>query len=349
MPLMFDFEIPIPDRKIFFPLDKKINNKTKPRGALGKLEKIALQIGLIQQTLSPILTNPHLVIFASSHGIADEGVSAYPKEVTFQMVLNFLNGGAAVNVFTKQNKLELVLVDAGVDKDFPENSSLLNRKINYGTKSFLKEKAMTEEELDKCFEEGAKVIDAIKAKGCNIVGFGEMGIGNTSSASALFSKLLNVPVSKCVGRGTGVDEQQFLHKKKVLQDALKFHKKVSSDPFDALQTFGGFEIAMMCAGMLSAAKEKMIVMVDGFIATAAFLCAYCINPEIRHYAIFTHLSNESGHKFLLETLETEPLLTLDMRLGEGTGCAIAYPIIQSAVNFLNEMASFDEAGVSKQS
>jgi nicotinate-nucleotide--dimethylbenzimidazole phosphoribosyltransferase len=345
---MFDFEIPIPDRKIFFPLDKKINNKTKPKGSLGKLEKTALQIGLIQQTLNPILSNPHLVVFASSHGIADEGVSAYPKEVTYQMVLNFLNGGAAVNVFTKQNKVELVLIDAGVDKDFPENSSLLNRKINYGTKSFLKEKAMTQEELAKCFEEGAKVIENIREKGCNIIGFGEMGIGNTTSATALFSKLLNVPVSKCIGRGTGLDDDQLTRKKKVIEDALKLHKKISRDPLEVLQTFGGFEIAMMCAGMLTAAKEQMIVMVDGFIATAAFLCAYCINPEVKHYAIFTHLSHEAGHKLLLDSLETEPLLSLDMRLGEGTGCAIVYPIIQSAVNFLNEMASFDEAGVSKR-
>jgi nicotinate-nucleotide--dimethylbenzimidazole phosphoribosyltransferase len=183
--------------------------------------------------------------------------------------------------------------------------------------------------------------------GCNIIGFGEMGIGNTSSASAIMSKLLNIPIAKCIGRGTGLDDDQLKRKKDILEQALKFHKKTSTDPIEVLQTFGGFEIAMMTGAMLKAAEEKMVLMVDGFISSVAFLAAYCINPEIKHYAVFSHISNESGHSLLLKNIEADPLLNLNMRLGEGTGCAVAYPLIQSAVSFLNNMASFEEAGVSK--
>jgi nicotinate-nucleotide--dimethylbenzimidazole phosphoribosyltransferase len=344
---MFDFDIQIPDRKISFPLWRKINSKTKPTGSLGKLEQLALQVGIIQQTLTPALLNPHIVVFAGSHGIADEGVSAYPKEVTYQMVLNFLAGGAAINVFTKQHGINLTLVDAGVDHDFKATENLIQAKINRGTKNFVREKAMTEEEVERCFNNGRNIVSNIRLHGCNIIGFGEMGIGNTSSASAIMSKLLNIPIAKCIGRGTGLDDDQLKRKKDILEQALKFHKKTSTDPIEVLQTFGGFEIAMMTGAMLKAAEEKMVLMVDGFISSVAFLAAYCINPEIKHYAVFSHISNESGHSLLLKNIEADPLLNLNMRLGEGTGCAVAYPLIQSAVSFLNNMASFEEAGVSK--
>jgi nicotinate-nucleotide--dimethylbenzimidazole phosphoribosyltransferase len=327
-------------------IQHKINNKTKPLGALGRLEEVALQIALIQDTLTPGLVKPHIVVFAASHGIANEGVSAYPSEVTFQMVLNFLHGGAAINVFTKQNEIELTLVDAGVDHDFEPNEKLIDAKINHGTKSFLNQSAMTEEECQRAIEKGKEIVKNIVATGCNVIGFGEMGIGNTSSAAVIMSKLLAIPIEDCVGKGTGVNPDQYQNKINILQKAISNHAEVSSDPMQVLQTFGGFEIAMMCGAFLASAEEKMVLMVDGFIASAAFLCAFKLNPAIKDLAMFCHQSEEKGHQLMLEKLNVKPLLNLDMRLGEGTGCAVAYPLIKSAVAFFNEMASFESAGVS---
>ena len=323
----------------------KINAKTKPLGALGMLEKIALQIGIVQNTIHPILINPTILVFAADHGIAKDGVSAYPQEVTHQMVLNFLQGGAAINVFCKQNDIALKIVDAGVNYSFPENHFLINKKIGNGTKSFLTEKAMTEEELSSCLNNGSELINTLQKSGCTIVGFGEMGIGNTSSASMLMSNLCALPIEECVGRGTGLDDKQLLTKISILKKAQLKHGSISS-PLEALQTFGGFEIAQICGAMQKAYELNMILLVDGFIATSAFLVAYKLNPEIINNALFCHLSEESGHGKLLNYFSAEPLLKLNMRLGEGTGCAVAYPIIKSAVAFLNEMASFESAGVS---
>ncbi|SFC06616.1 nicotinate-nucleotide--dimethylbenzimidazole phosphoribosyltransferase [Spirosoma endophyticum] len=329
-------------------IQDKINNKTKPLGALGKLEELALQVALIQQTASPQLVNPHLVVFAASHGIAREGVSAYPSEVTYQMVLNFLHGGAAINVFTRQHGIDLWLVDAGVDHDFEPTDTLINAKINYGTQSFLSQPAMTADECQRCIEKGRELVRQIQQTGCNVVGFGEMGIGNTSSASVLMSKLLNIPIDECVGRGTGLTDEQYDYKVSLLGQALAYHHNVgSSDVTQILQTFGGFDIAMMCGAFLEAAEQQMVVMVDGFIASVAFLCALRLNPAIKENAVFCHQSGEKGHARLLAELGAEPLLQLAMRLGEGTGCAVAYPLLQSAVAFLNEMASFESASVSR--
>ena len=327
-------------------IQHKINNKTKPLGALGKLEEVALQIALIQETLTPSLVKPHIVVFAASHGIASEGVSAYPPEVTFQMVLNFLQDGAAINVFTKQNGIELALVDAGVDHDFEPDKNLINAKINHGTKSFLSESAMTETECQRAVDKGKEIVKNIAKKGCNVIGLGEMGIGNTSSAAVIMSKLLNIPIEDCVGKGTGVNRDQYQNKINILKKAISNHAEVSIIPMQVLQTFGGFEIAMMCGAFLAAAEEKMVLMVDGFIASAAFFCAVKLNPAIKDFAVFCHQSEEKGHQLLLESLNVKPLLNLDMRLGEGSGCAVAYPLIKSAVAFLNEMASFESAGVS---
>ncbi|GAB3251084.1 hypothetical protein GCM10027347_09290 [Larkinella harenae] len=336
---------------IFLPFDQqlrqKIDHKTKPLGALGQLEKLAFQIGSIQQSLTPRLTRPHLVVFAASHGIAREGVSAYPTEVTHQMVLNFLNGGAAINVFTRQHGLELCLVDAGIDYDFEPHEKLLHAKVAYGTRSFLKGPAMTTDERDRCLASGGDIVRRIQQTGCNVIGFGEMGIGNTSSAAALMSKLLSIPVDACVGRGTGVDESQYQHKLNLLRQALAFHASVPPTPLEALQAVGGFEIAMLCGAFLEAARLRMLILVDGFIASAAFLCAVQLEPSIRNFAVFCHQSDEKGHVCLLSALGAEPLLNLGMRLGEGTGCAVAYPILQSAVAFLNEMATFESANVSR--
>lgn len=328
-------------------LQNKIDFKTKPLGALGILEKLALQIGEIQDTLSPELTNPTIVVFAGDHGIAKEGVSAYPQEVTYQMVLNFLQGGAAINVFSNQNNINLKVVDAGVNFDFEPNIFLINTKIANGTKSFLREKAMTETQLQQCFDNGKQIVNKIFESNCNVIGFGEMGIGNTSSATMLMSYLCNLPIEKCVGRGTGLNDVQLTNKIAILQTAQDFHGEMNN-PKEVLQTFGGFEIAQMCGAMLTAFEKNMLILVDGFIASNAFLVAQKINPLIINNAIFCHLSDELGHQNLLNFLGVEPLLKLKMRLGEGTGCAVAYPIIKSAVSFLNSMASFESAAVTNK-
>jgi nicotinate-nucleotide--dimethylbenzimidazole phosphoribosyltransferase len=341
------FEIKPVSKNIEADLQHKIDFKTKPTGALGELERTALKIGKIQNTLSPELRNPHIVVFAADHGIAKEGVSAYPQEVTFQMVMNFLGGGAAINVFCKQNNIKIKIVDAGVNFSFPPGTDLVNAKVGMGTKSFLKEPAMTIDETHKAINAGTDIINEIYSEGCNIIGFGEMGIGNTSSASVLMSLLCNIPIQECVGKGTGVTSDALKKKIEILATAIEKQGR-PSDIIKVLATYGGFEIAQMCGAMLQAAQNKMIIMVDGFIATSAFLVAYYINPLVIEYAIFCHQSEENGHGKMLKHLGARPLLNLDMRLGEGTGAAVAYPVIKSAVNFLNQMASFESAGVSNK-
>lgn len=329
-------------------IQQKIDLKTKPLGALGKLEDLAKQICLVQQSLTPVLINPTIVAFAADHGIAESGVSAYPSSVTAEMVLNFLNHGAAINVFSKQNNIDLKIANAGVNYDFPENENLIDVSIAKGTRNFLHEKAMTEKQLQSCFQKSTEIVEDISKTDCNIIGFGEMGIGNTSSAALLMSSLCNFPIEKCVGRGTGVNEEQLLNKSKILKQAQENHPQ-PKNAYEALQFFGGFEIAQMCGAMLHAFEKNILIMVDGFIATTAFLCAFKIQPEIQKNAIFCHQSEEQGHQKLLKYLQADPLLHLDMRLGEGTGCAIAFPLIQSAVNFMNEMSNFEKAGVSNKS
>lgn len=330
-------------------IQRKIDQKTKPLGALGMLERLAFRVASVQQSLSPELLRPHVVVFAASHGIAAEGVSAYPPEVTPQMVLNFISGGAAINVFTRQHGIALRLVDAGVAYDFAGIEGLIHAKVGFGTRNILHEPAMTMSECLMCLEKGAEIVRDIHATGCNVIGFGEMGIGNTSSAAMMMSKLLDIPVAECAGKGTGLSDDRLAAKIATLGAALQRHKHVSDEPLDVLQTFGGFEMAMMCGAMLEAAKRNMLVLVDGFIATVSYLCAVRMNAEIARNAIFCHQSDEKGHSLLLESLGGEAILKLDMRLGEGTGCTLAYPLIQSAVRFLNEMASFERAGVSHQS
>jgi nicotinate-nucleotide--dimethylbenzimidazole phosphoribosyltransferase len=325
-------------------LQNKIDFKTKPLGALGLLETLALQIGEVQKTLSPTLQKPTIIVFAGDHGIAKQGVSAYPQEVTYQMVLNFLKGGAAINIFCKQNEIDLHIVDAGVNYDFEKPSNLIDAKIKKGTKSFLNQKSMTSTDVVDCFEKSKIIVNKVFATGTNIIGFGEMGIANTSSATMLMSVLCNLPIDQCVGRGAGLDDEQLNHKIKILQQAKNFHQNIKT-PQEALQTFGGFEIAQICGAMLAAFENNMLIMVDGFIATSAFLVAIKINPNIKKNAIFCHLSDEYGHQNLLNHLQANPLLKIGMRLGEGTGCAVAYPIIKSAVLFLNNMASFESANI----
>lgn len=328
-------------------LQHKINNKTKPLGSLGILETVALQVGVIQNTLSPELKNPTIVVFAADHGIVAEGVSPFPKEVTMQMVMNFLNGGAAINVFCKQNNIKLLVADAGVDYDFNPNLPLIHAKVGKGTRNIIYSAAMTAEECKKAMDLGGDIVLKQHKEGCNIIGFGEMGIGNTSSASLLMSKICGIPIEKCVGRGTGLDDAGLQNKIVVLTKAIEKHPNAST-PTEILATFGGLEIAMMAGAMLKAAELGMIIMIDGFITTAALLSAHQFNKQILKNCIFCHYSNERGHGLMLDYLKAKPILNMDMRLGEGTGAAVAYPVIKAAVSFLNEMASFESAGVSEK-
>jgi nicotinate-nucleotide--dimethylbenzimidazole phosphoribosyltransferase len=324
-----------------------IDNKTKPLGALGRLEEVARHIGCLQNTLSPTIDKPTIVVFAGDHGITAEGVSPYPREVTYQMVLNFLAGGAAINVFANQHQIALKIVDAGVICDFDPHPQLINAKIGFSTKNFLIEPAMTEEECEQAIHKGADIVAQTHAEGCNTIGFGEMGIGNTSSSAALMHLLTDIPLEACVGSGTGLDENGIRHKIHILTKAIT-NRNITKTPLTVLSTFGGFEIAMMVGAYLQAAELKMLILVDGFIATAALLVAVKLYPNLLNYCIFTHQSQEKGHQKLLQALKAQPLCNLEMRLGEGTGIAVTFPIIIAAVNFLKEMASFETAGVSKK-
>lgn len=344
---MKTFQIKPTSKALQADLQHKIDFKTKPLGALGLLEKTALKIGLIQQSDSPQLNHPAMIVFAGDHGLAKEGVSAFPQEVTFQMVMNFLHGGAAINVFCKQHGIDLKVVDAGVNYNFDENTNLISRKIGMGTASCLKGPAMTRQQCEEAFAAGDGLAEDFFQKGSNIIGFGEMGIGNTSAASLVMSKICGLPIEACTGRGTGLDDEQLQRKTTILQKALDANQQAAT-PLDVMAAFGGFEMAMMCGAMLGAAERNMTIMIDGFIATAVFLVAHAIHPEIMDFAVFCHQSNEQGHRKMLEYLKAEAILKLDLRLGEGTGCALAYPLIESSVRFLNEMASFEDAGVSNK-
>ena len=331
-------------------LQTKIDQKTKPVSSLGKLESIALQLGLIQNTLTPKLIHPAIVIFAGDHGVAHAGVSAFPQAVTAQMVLNFLRGGAAINVFAKTSGMALTIVNSGVAEaipNFDDHAGFINTPIAQGTKNFAQEPAMSASQAQQALAAGAAIVRKLSEGGCNVVGFGEMGIANTSAAACIISRLANLPLVQCVGRGTGVDDAGLARKLAVLQSAMNLHAAAQS-PQDVLAAFGGFEIAMMTGAYLEAARQKMLVVVDGFITTSALLVASQIEPAVLDYCVFSHLSHEAGHRAVLAHLKGEPLLQLDLRLGEGTGAALAYPLIKAAAAFLNDMASFASAGVSEK-
>ena len=345
---MPNFNITSPDDSLKVALQEKINNKTKPQGALGRLEQLALQIGLIQNTLSPALSQPVILVFAGDHGIVQSGVTPYPQAVTQQMVMNFLAGGAGINVFARQNNIAIRVIDAGVNHMFAAHHELIDAKVAMGTQNFLKSPAMTSAQCEQALTRGARLANSEIKAGSNILGFGEMGIGNTSSAAALMAVLCQLPPAQCVGRGTGLDDAGLQQKVAIISQALQKHNLDGKDPLLALAIFGGFEIAMMVGAMLAAAEQKAVLMIDGFIATAALLVASRIEPAVLHYCVFAHCSDEAGHQLLLQQLKAEPLLNLGMRLGEGTGAALAFPLIQAAVNFLNEMASFESANVSRQ-
>lgn len=342
---MKSFEIKPLDRQLQASLQLKLDRKTKPQGSLGRLESLALQQGLIQQTLTPVLQKPSMVVFAGDHGLAAEGVSPFPQAVTAQMVLNFLAGGAAINVLCQSFAVELTVVNAGVNADFPAHPQLINAPIGRGTANSLLGPAMTMAQLDAALLQGADIVAAKAEAGCTVIGFGEMGIANTSAAALLLAHLCDLPLSVCVGRGTGLDDAGLIHKTIVLEQVLRRHANVA-DPLEALAAFGGFEIAMMVGAYLAAAEKRLLILVDGFIASAALLVASRLYPAVLDYCVFAHQSEENGHQALLRELKAEPLLNLGLRLGEGSGAVLAFPLLQAAVAILNEMASFESAGVS---
>ncbi|MDW5444137.1 nicotinate-nucleotide--dimethylbenzimidazole phosphoribosyltransferase [Polaromonas sp. SM01] len=323
-------------------LQHKIDHKTKPLGALGQLETLALQIGLIQRSETLAFQSPQMVVFAADHGIASEGVSAFPQAVTVQMVGNMLAGGAAINVFARQHDFALQVVDAGVAADLADHPQLLKRKIALGTHNLCAGPAMSPAQAEAALQAGMAVVQNLPG---NVVAFGEMGIANTSAAALLLARLAGLSIADVVGRGTGLDDVQLKHKQAVLARALARHADVY-EPLPVLAALGGFEIAMMTGAMLQAASERRVLLVDGFIAGAAALVAHALVPAAKDYMVFCHRSAERGHHLLLTQLQAKALLDLDMRLGEGTGALLAWPLLQSAALFMAEMASFDSAGVS---
>ncbi len=327
----------------------KIDTKTKPIGALGRLEEVALQVGLIQKTLTPDLRKPVICLFAGDHGIAEDGlVNPYPQDVTWQMVYNFLSGGAAINVFAEQNGMEVMVVDAGVKHDFSPHPRLVRAKIAYGTRNYLNEPAMTEAQVMRALDKGKEIVENLYREGSNVIGFGEMGIGNTSSAALIMSRMLHLPVEECVGSGTGLDKAGVRRKAEILKKVSEKHRVSPDNPVEVLQTFGGFEIAMITGGILKAYERNFVILIDGFIVSAALLIARAVNPRVMQNVIFSHRSGENGHHLMLKHFKVRPLLNLGLRLGEGTGAALAYPLVQASVNFLNRMASFETAGVDKR-
>ena len=326
-------------------IQQKIDLKTKPPGALGLLEPLALQIARIQGPQQLQIVNPTMLVFAGDHGIAAEGVSIAPSEVTRQMVQNFAHGGAAINVFCRQLGFNLEVIDCGILTPVKDVEGIIDQRLGAGTAAIHLEPAMSMASVDNGFAMAQALIERHHQAGCNLVAFGEMGIGNTSSAAAIMAAIMQLDVADCVGRGTGISSETLERKQMLIELALLLHQSAMTGPKQVLACLGGFEIVQMTGAMLAAAERKMLVVVDGFIATAAALVAVTINAHVRDYLIFAHRSEEQGHQRMLEHLKAKPLLSLGLRLGEGTGAALALPLIQAAVNFYNQMASFSDAGI----
>lgn len=339
----------IENNELYQQLQQIVDQKTKPLGALGRLETLAVHLGMIQGTTTPQITQPQIRVFAADHGLTKHGTSAYPSAVTAQMVVNFLQGGAAINVLARQHHMELKVVDAGVDADFSnspfkDHAQLLDYKVRHRSRDALSEPAMTAEECLAALENG---MDVVKSMAGNLLIVGEMGIGNTSAASLLLARLGDIPLDECIGRGTGLGDAGLKHKASILTQVLARHSEAQT-PFDILAALGGLEIAMMAGALMQAASERRILLIDGFIASSALLVAERLAPGVAQYAVFAHHSVEPGHTHLLKLLNAEPLLDMGMRLGEGSGAALAYPLLQSACAIINEMASFNDAGISGQ-
>lgn len=327
-------------------LQSKIDNKTKPLGSLGRLEELVHRLGLMQDSLSPTLDKGLVLVFAGDHGLARERVSPCPQEITVQMVHNFLKGGAAINAFARQHGIDLKVVDAGVAADFTDAPDLIHRKLGHGTRNALHEPAMTPAETEAGITAGIKLAVAYSDDGYEAFIPGEMGIGNTSPSALLCSTLLDLPLEVCVGRGAGHDDIGLKHKLDVLRRTQLRHADVRG-PLAALAAYGGYEIAMMVGCMIGAASRRRLVIVDGFIATAAAVVAEKLCPGVLDYCVFSHASAETGHAHAVRALGVRPLVDFDLRLGEGTGAVLVWPLIVSATVFLRDMETFDSAGVSR--
>lgn len=335
---------PVANSELELELQNILDQKTKPVGSLGQLESIAMQLGLIQESTKVLLKNPVMLTVASDHNIIEEGFGSAPAEVTWQQVLNFIDGGGAIGAFCSKVGMELKVVDAGVDYDFDDHPNLIKAKVRRGTRNFLKQHAMTDEECLEAIENGRSIVRELATTGTTIVGFGEMGIGNTSPSSALLSVFSGLDIGDCTGFGAGIDNEALDLKTRTLKKAIDNHG-ISDSPIENLAKFGGLEIATIVGGILEAAANRMVILIDGFITTAAFLVAYEIEPLVKDYSLFSHSSKEPGHVKMLDHIGAEPILDLGLRLGEGTGAALAFPIVEVAVDMLNNMTSFKEAKV----
>ena len=342
------FKIERPDKRLRPEIQDKIDNLNKPKGSLGVLEDLAMQACLIQQTLTPSLAHPCHLLLGGDHGIEREGVSVSPREVTWQQMINFTRGGGGVNMFCRQHGFKLRIVEVGVDYDLSDIPGVINRKIARGTRNFLYEPAMSEEEFDKAIEVGASLVDDCVAEGCRVLCIGEMGIANTSPSSIWMSLFCDIPLDDCIGAGAGLDSPGIRHKREVLRQAVA-HSDIPHQTTDIfpLRYFGGFEMIAAIGAMLRAAEQHLIILIDGFIMTACALAACRLYPAAQSYMVFGHCGDESGHRRMLDAMGAKPLLTLGMRLGEGTGALCAFPILDSAVRMINEMNNFDNGNITK--
>ncbi len=327
-------------------LQRKIDNLNKPKGSLGRLEEIALQIGLIQGTMSPSLRCPCHLLIGADHGIEREGVSVSPREVTWQQMVNFTRGGGAVNFFCRQHGISLKIVDVGVDHDLSMHPKIMNRKISpHGTRDFLVEAAMSHEEMERCMETGRQLAEECAKEGCNILSLGEMGIGNTSASSIWMRLLTGIPLERCVGAGSGLNESGVRHKLVVLNQCLR--RACPTNVERVMTEFGGLEMVTAVGAMLRGKELGMTVLIDGFIMSACALAAWRMDPQFLTHAIFCHEGQEAGHKLMLQFMGVSGLLNLGLRLGEGTGALCAYPIVESAIRMINEMNNFKDANVTQ--
>ncbi len=327
---------------------KHLDNLTKPQGSLGRLEEFARMLVAMTENKKPMLDKKVIFTFAGDHGVTEEGVSAYPKEVTQQMVFNFLRGGAGINVLARHAGADVIVVDIGVDHDFGELNGLINLKVINGTKNFTKGPAMTRDNAVRCIETGIELANGYAKKGYKILGTGDMGIGNTTPSSAIAAVLTGRPVSEVTGKGTGITDESLQRKIKVIEKGINLNKPNSEDAIDVLSKVGGAEIGGIAGLILGAASNRIPVVIDGFISTAGALIAYCIEPKVKDYMFAAHNSVEIGHKAMLDKMGLMPILDLNLRLGEGTGAALAMLMIEAGLKIYKEMATFGEAGVSEK-
>jgi nicotinate-nucleotide--dimethylbenzimidazole phosphoribosyltransferase len=335
--------------EILVKAQKRLDNLTKPLGSLGRLEEVAKKVAAIKERLDLSLKRKVIFVFAADHGVAEEGVSAYPQEVTYQMVYNFLQGGAGINVLAKHIGAEVVVIDIGVARDLKSHPHLKIKKIGYGTKNMVKEQAMSRKEAIQSIEAGIEVFEEEHRKApVDIAGLGDMGIANTTSSSALLAAISGEDPEKVTGRGTGIDDQIWQKKVEVIKKALQAHLPHTKDPIDVLAKVGGYEIGGIAGCILAAAKHRVPAVIDGFISTVGALIAAKLSPGVREYLFTSHLSTEKGHRVALDRLKLSPLLNLNLRLGEGTGAALAISIVEASVKILTQMATFEQARVSRK-